>query len=77
MAAEEEGIVTALISHGPIGILSLGLAYALRVVWRRNDELTREIARIQEARIAERDTMAKALTESTGAIGDLLESRRR
>lgn len=69
----EEGIVTALISHGPIGILCIGLALALRVMWKRNDELTREITRIQEARIAERDVMTRSLGESTRAISDLLE----
>lgn len=69
-----------LVEHGAIGILAVGLGWALRVMLKRYDDLQRRYDEVQEKRLAERDVFVRALSENNRALSDAanaLATRRR
>jgi len=71
---EGDVLSTALIAHGPLGLLCLALLYGLKVVWKRYDDLWLKYDEIQKARLSDRDSIAKALVESTMTIREFVEA---
>lgn len=72
-AVETVGLLDKLLNGGPVGVLACGLGLALKIVWRRTTDLQQKLDAVQEARIAERDKMVVALTDSNRLAAEMLE----
>lgn len=62
-----------LVANGAMGVLTLGLAFAVKLLWRQNQQLREEKDRLQDKRIEERDTIVKALAESSRMLAEVAE----
>lgn len=69
----EDSFLSALLEHGSIGILCIGLAFGMRVLWKRNDEMNVKYDDVQRARLLDRESITKALIESTHAIEEMMQ----
>lgn len=72
--------VKGLAAYGAPGLVAVGLLFAVRTLWRKNEELQAKLGSVQEARISERDALVKALndqTRVTAEVVEILASRRR
>jgi len=73
-------VVSWLINNGVVGVVCVMLLMALRVVYNERLEMQKKYEESLAQRIAERDEIVKALSESTRGLQeatDVLSSRRR
>lgn len=75
MGASEFGRL--LVEQG--SLIALGLLVIVVVLWKQYDGLLNKFNAVQEARIAERDTIVRALADSTRVLSEtsIVISRRK
>ncbi len=70
----EAAVVEKLIAgYGALGVLTVGLGVAVKVLWRKNEDLHLRLQGVQDARLAERDTMVKALADNNRLLEEITD----
>jgi hypothetical protein len=66
-------IVKAFINSGPVGLLALGEAIAIGVLFRWLKSVYSTLGAIQERRVTERDAVVTALKSAADALEDVVK----